>query len=73
MAGFTLSPDIVPDKTIDQVAALLGKHPNTIRNWMVNEELPYYRIGGRVLFADADIEAWLKARRRVITAPPIAK
>ena len=45
--------------TIDDLAALLGKKPQTIRNWVARREVPF--IPGRpVKFLAASIATWLQ-------------
>jgi excisionase family DNA binding protein len=50
--------------TKKQCAKHLGKHPNTIDRMRQRRMIPYYRIGGSVMFKLAEVEAAL-ARFRV--------
>ena len=46
-------------------AERIGLRPKTLENWRVKGiGPPFYKIGGRVVYADADLDAWLTARRR---------
>jgi excisionase family DNA binding protein len=45
--------------TVENLAAALGKAPQTIRNWVAQRRIPF--VPGRpVMFRRASIEAWLE-------------
>ena len=47
-----------------EAAKLLGVSRFTVRSWLRNRRLPFYRLGRRVLVDARDVEAFL-ARGRV--------
>lgn len=50
--------------TIDEVAALTRVSPHTVRYWRKTGHGPHsFRLGRRVVFAEADVQAWLLRRR----------
>lgn len=51
--------------TIHDVAHLLQKHPDTIRNWIKkpHDPLPHIRIGRSILIPKADLTAYLNMHR----------
>lgn len=52
-------------------AERIGLAPKTLDNWRsTGGGPPYYKIGGRVLYDDAEVDAWLAARRRTSTSDP---
>lgn len=52
-------PDVV---TVKEAAELLGRHPNTINNWLRRGLLHKIKIGGSVFISRSEIEALLLAR-----------
>jgi hypothetical protein len=59
--------------TPTQAATLLGVRENTLATWRAKRRygLAYVRVGGRVAYRQADIEAFLKARTvDGLNAPP---
>jgi hypothetical protein len=54
--------------TKDQ-AKHLGVKPKTLENWRSQGVgPPFFKLGSRVLYDDAETDAWLSARRRTGTA-----
>lgn len=50
-------------------AARLGISPKTLENWRsAGSSPPFFKVGARVLYDVADLDAWLAARRRTSTA-----
>lgn len=47
---------------VSQVAEILGVKEHTIRQWVHQKKLPFYKIGRLVKFRESDIEEWIKAR-----------
>lgn len=45
--------------THDEVARLLDVHPKTILRWGREGRLPRYKVGRKVRFAEADVDAFL--------------
>ena len=45
-----------------EVAAALGVGERTLRKWMREEDLPYFRVDGAVRVPTAALEEWIKAR-----------
>lgn len=55
--------------TIDGLAARLGVHRNTIKNW-IKRGLPVLKIGRTVRIPTAEAEAWLRTGGSPSTSPP---
>ena len=51
--------------TANEVSSLLRKSVKTIWAWKAAGILPYYRIGGSILFKRSEIEQALKAHNHV--------
>jgi excisionase family DNA binding protein len=49
--------------TTFEVAKRLRVRPQGVREFALRGELPYYRIGRRMLFAEPDVASFLGARR----------
>lgn len=49
--------------SIRQGATLLGISPHTLRQWLRERRVPFYRCGRRVVLDRADLEAFLRAHR----------
>lgn len=45
--------------TVEEAAAYLHVHPNTVRNRMDDSGLPYERVGRALRFRKADLDEWL--------------
>ena len=43
--------------TVDQAAKYIGKHPRTIRNWIINGRLPASRLGRELRIEESDLDA----------------
>ena len=54
----------------DEAAAILGVRPQTLAVWATTHRyhLPYIRVGNRVRYRLADLEAWLSSRTQTGTA-----
>jgi excisionase family DNA binding protein len=52
-------PPMTPEDSLDvrHAAALIGRHPETVRRWVWSGRLPAQRRGNRLLVARADVEA----------------
>ena len=50
--------------SVEQTAARLGLSVFTIRAWVRERRVPFYKIGRRILFNEADIQA-LESNARV--------
>lgn len=52
----------------EQAATVLGLSVKTLANWRVSGAGPaFLKLGGRVLYDPADLQAWRDARRRKST------
>lgn len=52
-------------------AARMGIKPKTLANWRsIGGGPEYYKLGNRVLYDDAEVDAWLATRRRKSTSDP---
>lgn len=57
-------PDRVPMLTRAEAATYLGVPFHTLEQWASRHCGPaYYKIGGRVRYRVADLDAWLESRR----------
>ena len=45
---------------VNQAARFLGLKKGTVYNMISRKAIPYYKIGRRVLFRQAELEAWFK-------------
>ncbi|MET1009693.1 MAG: helix-turn-helix domain-containing protein [Gaiellaceae bacterium] len=52
-----------PLLTARELGELLGFKPGTIVDWAERNELPHFKIGGRLRFRAAEVEAWLETKR----------
>lgn len=48
--------------TVQQLAAILGVHPNWVYARANSGELPSYKVGGARRFLASEVAAWLQAR-----------
>ena len=46
--------------TVDKAAKYLGKHPRTIRNWIISGRLPASRLGRELRILVSDLDAQYK-------------
>jgi excisionase family DNA binding protein len=61
----TLSRSTPPSLyTIPGVAASLKVSPKTVRRWIDRGDLAVHRLGRRIRISDADLAAFLAARRQ---------
>jgi hypothetical protein len=50
-------------------AERVGLKPKTLENWRCQGNgPPFYKVGARVVYDDADVDAWMRARRRTSTS-----
>ncbi|HWG74113.1 MAG TPA: excisionase family DNA-binding protein [Acidimicrobiales bacterium] len=59
-----------PLLTIDQLADRLCTTIRHVRRLIAERRVPYIKVGGRVRFDPEDIEGWLRASRRPLSADP---
>lgn len=52
-----------PVESVRAAASRIGVSPFTIRSWMRQRRIPYFRVGRRIVIAVADVEAFLAAHR----------
>ncbi len=50
---------------ISQASEILGVAPVTIRLWISQKKIPYYKVGKSIKFKPSEIEAWVNATRVV--------
>ena len=64
----TLTPDAL--LTPEQAAEELGLSVKTLATWRSTgrHALPYIRVGARIRYRRADLDAWLASRQRTSTA-----
>ena len=60
--------------TSDEAAAYLGVEPQTLACWrsVGRYGLVYTKVGKKVFYSRADLDAWLAARRATSTAAHVA-
>jgi excisionase family DNA binding protein len=46
---------------VDQAAHFLGLKKGTLYNMISRKAIPYHKVGRRVLFREAELEAWFEA------------
>jgi predicted DNA-binding transcriptional regulator AlpA len=52
-------------------AQRIGLAGKTLDNWRSQGSgPPYYKLGGRIVYDDVEVDAWLAARRRTSTSDP---
>lgn len=49
--------------TVKEVAALLNVHPSTVRGYLHRGELPYIRLGGKLMILRGHVERMLEPAR----------
>jgi excisionase family DNA binding protein len=49
--------------TTEEAAVHLGTTIRHIRRLVSDHQLSHYKVGGRIRFADVDLDAWLDGRR----------
>lgn len=55
--------------TIEELAELARVSPNTVRKWRhLNQGPRATKVGGRVIFAQADVDAWLEGQAETTSA-----
>ncbi len=61
--------------TVPEAAALLRCTPKTLRNWIHARRIPSYKVGGRRLLAQTDIDAVIDAGRceALVPLPTLAR
>lgn len=47
-----------------EVAELLGFASSTIIDWAERDELPSFKIGGRLRFRESEVVEWVEGQRR---------
>jgi excisionase family DNA binding protein len=47
-----------------ELADLLGFQAGTIVDWAERDELPSFKVGGRLRFRESEVAAWLEERRQ---------
>ena len=54
-----------------EAAGFLSISHRTLEKWAVTGDgPPFYKLGGRVLYDQSDLEDWIASRRRVSTSDP---
>ena len=49
---------------IEDLAEFLSISKNTVYSWVNQRKIPYFKIGRLVKFDSAEIEIWLKERKK---------
>jgi len=54
----------LPNLTTREAARRLGVSPRTLEKWRVEGNGPaFFKVGRRVAYLEADLDAWLRTRR----------
>jgi excisionase family DNA binding protein len=53
--------------TLSEAALILRRSPKTVYTWTSKKTIPHLKIGGRVLFDEQELEAWMERFR--VTEP----
>ena len=54
-----------------EAAHFLGISRRTLEKWAVTGDgPPFYKLGGRVLYDQSDLEDWIASKRRLSTSDP---
>ena len=48
--------------TVKELAIAFGLSPKTIQSWVYKRQIPYLKIGGKVLFRKRSLEEWLNRK-----------
>ena len=48
--------------TVEEVATLLHKQPQTIRNMVARRKIPFLKLGRKSMFRREALEAWIKQK-----------
>ena len=52
-------------------AERIGMKPKTLDNWRsTGDGPPYYKVGGKIIYDDDEVDVWLAKRRRTSTSDP---
>jgi excisionase family DNA binding protein len=59
------------DEKLDvlETGTLLGVSPHTVRAWIRQRKIPFYRCGRRIVLSRTDLEQFLEAHRVSATEP----
>ncbi len=55
--------------SVPEAAVLLGIKPDTLRHWLCDRRLRFYKVGGRTMLKRQDLEAYLDAQAVEAEAP----
>ncbi len=58
-----------PKLSVAEAAPLLGVSVFTVRAWIRQRRLPFFRVGRRIVFDREDLEAFLRAHRVEVREP----
>lgn len=50
-------------KSVVEAAGVLGVSPHTLRAWIRDRRIPFHRLGRRIMFAQADLQQFIRAHR----------
>ncbi len=56
---------------VQESGALLGISPFTVRSWVRQRKIPFYRCGRRIVFSRTDLERFLEAHRVMPRETPL--
>jgi excisionase family DNA binding protein len=54
---------MLPRLSLLEAAPILGVSPHTLRAWTRERRVAFHRLGRRIVFDRADLEAFLRANR----------
>ena len=56
--------------TAEELAKILPLHPETIRKWAREGRIPHRRLGRKIVFLSAEIDAWIASGRLFTSVMP---
>lgn len=57
------SPHLHQKMSLLNAAPVLGVSPHTLRRWVKQRKVPFYRCGRRIVFSQADLDLFLEGCR----------
>jgi excisionase family DNA binding protein len=59
-----MTKEMIPSLTTADMEELFGVHRSTLNEWR-KAGLPYYKLGGKVLYKKDEVLAWIEERKIV--------
>ena len=55
--------ETIRNLSVREAAARIGVSPFTVRSWLRQRRIPFFRVGRRVLLSQVDVDRFLQAGR----------